>query len=162
MESNPNVPKWKRNRWKIFFSHPLNRRPDYECHFSHRPRQHPRLVAPAAVDWIDAVLDVYKRQPQNPSGDWQRVGTVLLAAAKGGKIDPAVQDYAAMADAFKNGSVASFNSALADLRSALIPNFSRALAKTRAEVFFNQMQPFYNAMAVSYTHLDVYKRQASL
>jgi len=86
--------------------------------------------------------------PQNPSGDWQRVGTVLLAAAKGGKIDPAVQDYAAMADAFKNGSVASFNSALADLRSALIPNFSRALAKTRAEVFFNQMQPFYNAMVI--------------
>jgi ABC-type transport system involved in cytochrome c biogenesis permease subunit len=86
--------------------------------------------------------------PQNPSGDWQRVGTVLLNAAKGEKIDPAVQDYAAMADAFKNGDVAGFNSALADLRASLVPNFSRALAKSRAEVFFNQMQPFYNAMVI--------------
>jgi ABC-type transport system involved in cytochrome c biogenesis permease subunit len=86
--------------------------------------------------------------PQNNSGDWQRVGTVLLAAAKGEKISPAIENYAAMADAFKNGNVAGFNSALADYRSSLIPNFSRALARTRAEVFFNQMQPFYNAMVI--------------
>jgi ABC-type transport system involved in cytochrome c biogenesis permease subunit len=85
---------------------------------------------------------------QNVSGDWQRVGTVLLEAAKGGKIDPAVQDYAAMADAFKSGNVAGFNSALADYRSSLVPSFSRALQKSRAEVFFNQMQPFYNAMVI--------------
>ncbi|HEY4951876.1 MAG TPA: cytochrome c biogenesis protein CcsA, partial [Verrucomicrobiae bacterium] len=86
--------------------------------------------------------------PQNDSNDWQRVGTVLLEAAKGEKIDPAVQDYAAMADAFKTGSVAGFNSALIDYRSSLIPNFSQSLAKSRAEVFFNQMQPFYNAMVI--------------
>jgi ABC-type transport system involved in cytochrome c biogenesis permease subunit len=85
---------------------------------------------------------------QNVSGDWQRVGTVLLEAAKGGKINPAVQDYAAMADAFKSGNVAGFNSALADYRSSLVPSFSRALQKSRAEVFFNQMQPFYNAMVI--------------
>ena len=53
-----------------------------------------------------------------------------------------------MADAFKNGNVAGFNSALADYRASLVPNFSRALAKARAEVFFNQMQPFYNAMVI--------------
>jgi ABC-type transport system involved in cytochrome c biogenesis permease subunit len=86
--------------------------------------------------------------PQNSSGDWQRVGTVLLAAAKGETISPAVENYAAMDNAFKNGNVAGFNSALADLRASLIPNFSRALAKTRAEIFFNQMQPFYNAMVI--------------
>ena len=86
--------------------------------------------------------------PENDSGDWKRVGTVLLEAAKGEKIDPAVQDYAAMADAFKNGDAAGFNSALADYRALLIPDFSRAIAKSRAEVFFNQMQPFYNAMVI--------------
>ncbi|MGA2029720.1 MAG: cytochrome c biogenesis protein CcsA [Verrucomicrobiota bacterium] len=86
--------------------------------------------------------------PQNSSGDWQRVGMVLLEAAKGETISPAVQDYAAMADAFKNGNVAGFNSALADFRASLVPEFSRALAKSRAEVFFNQMQPFYNAMVI--------------
>ncbi|HTA95038.1 MAG TPA: cytochrome C biogenesis protein, partial [Verrucomicrobiae bacterium] len=86
--------------------------------------------------------------PKNSSGDWQRAGTVLLAAAKGETISPAVENYATMADAFKNGDVAAFNSALADYRSSLVPNFSRALQKSRAEVFFNQMQPFYNAMVI--------------
>ena len=86
--------------------------------------------------------------PQNPPGDWKTVGTILLEAAKGGKISPAVENYAAMANAFKNGDVAGFNSALADYRASLIPDFSRVMAKSRAEVFFNQMQPFYNAMVI--------------
>jgi ABC-type transport system involved in cytochrome c biogenesis permease subunit len=86
--------------------------------------------------------------PENPGGDWQRAGSVLLEAARGEKISPAVESYAAMADSFKNGDVAGFNSTLADYRSSLIPNFSPALAKARAEVFFNQMQPFYNAMVI--------------
>ena len=86
--------------------------------------------------------------PQNASGDWRRVGTVLLEAAKGAEIPPAVEDYAAMADALKKGNAIAFNSALADYRSSLVPNFGRALAKSRAEVFFNQMQPFYAAMVI--------------
>jgi ABC-type transport system involved in cytochrome c biogenesis permease subunit len=86
--------------------------------------------------------------PQNASGDWKRVGTVLLEAAKDQKIDPAIENYAAMAGAFKDGNVVGFNSALADYRSSLVPNFSNALKRSRAEVFFNQMQPFYNAMVI--------------
>jgi ABC-type transport system involved in cytochrome c biogenesis permease subunit len=86
--------------------------------------------------------------PQNPSGDWQRIGTVLLEAAKGAKISPAVGNYAAMADAFKNGNVTGFNSALTDYRSSLVPNFSRVLAQSRAEFLFNQMQPFYHALVI--------------
>lgn len=86
--------------------------------------------------------------PEENSGDWKNVGTILLEAANGGTISPAIENYAAMADALKNQNVAGFNSALANLRSLLVPNFSRALAKSRAEVFFNQMQPFYNAMVI--------------
>jgi ABC-type transport system involved in cytochrome c biogenesis permease subunit len=86
--------------------------------------------------------------PQNAGGDWKRAGTVLLEAAKDGKIPEAVQDYAAMADALKHTNAAGFNAALADYHSSLVPNFSPALAKARAEVFFNQMQPFYNAMVI--------------
>jgi hypothetical protein len=41
-----------------------------------------------------------------------------------------------------------FNSALAIIARRSFPTFSRALAKSRAEVFFNQMQPFYNAMVI--------------
>jgi ABC-type transport system involved in cytochrome c biogenesis permease subunit len=86
--------------------------------------------------------------PQNSGGDWERVGTVLLNAPKGEPIPAAVQNYAAMAEAFKNGNADGFNSALADHRSSLVPNFSREQAKARTEVFFNQMQPFYNAMVI--------------
>jgi len=86
--------------------------------------------------------------PQNPSGNWLRVGTVLVNAAKGDKISPAVNDYAAMSDALQNGDAAGFNSALTDYRSLLVPNFPSALAWARAEVFFNQMQPFYHAMVI--------------
>ena len=94
---------------------------------------------------VDAPLVV---PPQKPSGDWQRVGTALLDAAKGEKISPAIGAYATMADAFKKGDAAAFNDALADYRASLVPDFSRALGKARAEVFFNQMQPFYAALVI--------------
>ncbi|HTR42994.1 MAG TPA: cytochrome c biogenesis protein CcsA [Pseudomonadales bacterium] len=86
--------------------------------------------------------------PENNSGDWRNVGTVLLEAAKGNKIPPAVQDYADMAVAFQNSDTNGFNAALADYRSSLVPSFSRTMARANAEVFFNQMQPFYNAMVI--------------
>jgi ABC-type transport system involved in cytochrome c biogenesis permease subunit len=86
--------------------------------------------------------------PEHSQKDWQRSGAVLLQAARGEKIPQAVTDYAAMSGAFQKNDVAGFNAALADYRSSLVPDFSRALAKTRAEVFFNQMQPFYNAMVI--------------
>jgi len=86
--------------------------------------------------------------PQNPGQEWQRSGTVLLTAAKGGTLPVAISDYADMADALVKGDPTAFNAALADYRSYLVPGFSRELARTRAEVFFNQMQPFYNAMVI--------------
>ena len=94
---------------------------------------------------LDAPLVV---PPEDSSGNWQRVGTVLLNAAKGEKISPAIPAFATMADAFKKGDVASFNDALADYRASLVPNLSGALHKARAEVFFNQMQPFYAALII--------------
>jgi ABC-type transport system involved in cytochrome c biogenesis permease subunit len=86
--------------------------------------------------------------PQNPSGEWQRVGTALLNAGKGEKISPGIRVYASMTDAFKTGNAAAFNAALADYRSSLVPVFSGALQKARAEVFFNRMQPFYAALVI--------------
>ncbi len=86
--------------------------------------------------------------PQNPGREWQRSGTVLLTAAKGGTLPAAISDYADMADARVKGDPAAFNGALADYRSYLVPGFSRDLARVRAEVFFNQMQLFYNAMVI--------------
>jgi ABC-type transport system involved in cytochrome c biogenesis permease subunit len=53
-----------------------------------------------------------------------------------------------MAGALAANEPEQFNSAIADLRSQLVPTQTRALAKSRAEVFFNQMQPFYGAMVI--------------
>ena len=79
---------------------------------------------------------------------WRRTGEALLAALGDGKVDPSVKAYAEMAGAFKAGSVKGFNQALTDYRATLVPQFSRELQKSRREVFFNQMQPFYNAMVI--------------
>lgn len=86
--------------------------------------------------------------PAHAGGDWLRVGTVLVNAVKGDKINPAVESYAAMGDAFRNGDPSAFNAALADYRATLVPEFSGALEKCRAEVFFNRMQPFYAALII--------------
>jgi ABC-type transport system involved in cytochrome c biogenesis permease subunit len=94
---------------------------------------------------LDAPLVV---PPATPSGDWQRVSVALLNAAKGEKISPAIQAYANMADAFRKEDAASFNDAVADYHASLALNFSPALQKARAEVFFNQMQPFYAALII--------------
>jgi len=79
---------------------------------------------------------------------WKRTGDVLMDALRDGNVDPAVHSYAEMAGAFQKGNVAEFNLRLADYRSALVPGFSRELRKSRWEVLFNRMQPFYTAMFI--------------
>jgi ABC-type transport system involved in cytochrome c biogenesis permease subunit len=86
--------------------------------------------------------------PAAGSNDWKNVGTVLLQAAKGNAVPPIVENYAILAGSLQTHDVAGFNSALKDLRSSFVPGFDQAMARARAEVFFNQMQPFYNAMII--------------
>jgi ABC-type transport system involved in cytochrome c biogenesis permease subunit len=81
-------------------------------------------------------------------GSWRRTGDVLVDGMRDGKVDPAVHSYAAMASAFQSHDVGEFNRQLSAYRSALVPGFSHELRKTRWEVFFNNMQPFYNAMVI--------------
>jgi ABC-type transport system involved in cytochrome c biogenesis permease subunit len=59
-----------------------------------------------------------------------------------------MRDYAKMAGALAAHQPDQFNAALRDLRSQLVPAQPQAVAKARAEVFFNQMQPFYNALVI--------------
>jgi len=86
--------------------------------------------------------------PEKTGDNWQRTGNVLLSAAKGNDIPTAVADYAAMTEGLQTTNAAAFNNALADYRHSLVPNFQPVLARVRAEVFFNQMQPFYHAMVI--------------
>jgi len=86
--------------------------------------------------------------PAGNSRDWRRMGDALLDAPRGAGIDAAMHDYAKMAGALAANQPEIFNAALRDYRSFLVPAESKALAKARAEVFFNQMEPFYNAMVI--------------
>jgi len=85
-----------------------------------------------------------------PAGtlQWRRMGDALLDVPRGRPVDAAMRDYAIMAGAFAAGQPEAFNNALRDYRSLLVPTQSKALDKARAEVFFNQMEPFYKAMII--------------
>jgi ABC-type transport system involved in cytochrome c biogenesis permease subunit len=86
--------------------------------------------------------------PPDGSAGWQRMGDSLLDTLRGGAVDDAMLDYAKMAGAFAADRPDEFNAALRDYRSWLVPTQAKAMAKARAEVFFNQMEPFYNAMVI--------------
>ena len=88
--------------------------------------------------------------PPNSAREWRRMGDALLDTPRpnGVPIDNAIRDWAEMAGALAATQPEKFNSALRDLRSQLVPAQSSAMSKARAEVFFNQMEPFYNAMVI--------------
>ena len=86
--------------------------------------------------------------PPDGSRQWRRMGDALLAAPRNGSVDEAMRDYAKMAGALAANQPDEFNAALRDYRSSLVPTQAKAQAKARAEVFFNQMEPFYNAMVL--------------
>jgi ABC-type transport system involved in cytochrome c biogenesis permease subunit len=86
--------------------------------------------------------------PPNGSGDWRRMGDALLDVPRGAPMDDAIRDYAKMAGALAANQPDAFNAAQKDYYSMLVPAQSKALARARAEVFFNQMEPFYNAMVI--------------
>jgi ABC-type transport system involved in cytochrome c biogenesis permease subunit len=76
------------------------------------------------------------------------MGDALLEAPRGLALDKAVHAYAQMAGALDANQPAEFNAAVRDLRVELLAVQPKSLEKAQAEVFFNQMQPFYNAMVI--------------
>lgn len=85
--------------------------------------------------------------PVNDHG-WRRMGDALLDVPRGTPADVSMNDYGKMSSALVNNQPAAFNGALRDYRSSLVSAHPKTLAKTQAEVFFNQMEPFYNAMVI--------------
>jgi ABC-type transport system involved in cytochrome c biogenesis permease subunit/predicted secreted protein len=88
--------------------------------------------------------------PPDGPDQWRRMGEALLNAPHAPKpvLDASIHDYARMAGALAANQPAEFNAALVDLRSQIIATQPKAVAKARAEVFFNQMEPFYYAMVI--------------
>ncbi len=86
--------------------------------------------------------------PPNGTREWRRMGDALLDVPRGVAVDTAMRDYAKMSGALAANDADVFNAALKDYKASLVPAQAQALAKSRAEVFFNQMEPFYNATVI--------------
>ena len=86
--------------------------------------------------------------PPINSTEWRRMGDALLDVPRGTPVDDAMNEYAKMAGALAANQPDEFNAGLKDYVSTLVPTQTKALAKAHAEVFFNQMEPFYHAMVI--------------
>ena len=86
--------------------------------------------------------------PAGNAHEWRRAGDALLDAPRGGPMDDTLRDYAKMSGALAADRPEDFNAAVRDLQSKLVTTQQPAVAKARAEQFFNQMEPFYNAMVI--------------
>ena len=86
--------------------------------------------------------------PPNGTRDWRRMGDALLEIPQGKPADDAIHNFVKMIGAFNANDATAFNAALTDYRSSLVGAQAKAVTKARAEVFFNQMQPFYAAMVI--------------
>ena len=86
--------------------------------------------------------------PSGTNGQWRRMGDALLDAphATPPTLDASIHAYARMGGALAASQPDEFNAALHDLGSLLASSQPKAVAKGKAETFFNQMEPFYYAM----------------
>jgi ABC-type transport system involved in cytochrome c biogenesis permease subunit len=79
---------------------------------------------------------------------WQSMGAALLASAREGVVGPPARSYAALGTAFHNRQPEAFNQALADYQTWLGQHFVDEHHKTRAETWFNRLEPFYRALQI--------------
>jgi ABC-type transport system involved in cytochrome c biogenesis permease subunit len=87
--------------------------------------------------------------PGQPRQAWRNIGTELMETLRSGQMNPAVTNYAAMADAYHNDKPAQFNQAVANYRVWMQENqLYPALKKGGEEFFFNQIEPFYKSMVI--------------
>ncbi|HLH56349.1 MAG TPA: cytochrome c biogenesis protein CcsA [Verrucomicrobiae bacterium] len=86
--------------------------------------------------------------PQKGRDQWENAGASLMESARTGTLHPAVADFATMMTAYRQSNAALFNQALADYQSWLQPNFSREVAKGRAEFYYNHIQSFLHAIII--------------
>ena len=84
--------------------------------------------------------------PLNPSaGDqWEALGKSVLDP----RPNPATEKLAAIATAYRQEKPEQFNSAVADYRAWLEPNFGKELRKGRAEFYYNDVKAFLHATII--------------
>lgn len=87
--------------------------------------------------------------PDHSRDAWSNLGNSLLQSPREGKLHPAAMFYAQMASGYRQDKPDMFNKAVADFRQWLVEKaFVPETVKGRREFAFNQLQPFYKAMAI--------------
>jgi ABC-type transport system involved in cytochrome c biogenesis permease subunit len=81
--------------------------------------------------------------------EWRKLGASLMESMRPGPhfavIHPAIEYYGQMTKAYRDGTPAEFNQAVASYKEWLGKNFDKELAKGKKEFFYNQYEPFYKS-----------------
>jgi ABC-type transport system involved in cytochrome c biogenesis permease subunit len=80
--------------------------------------------------------------------EWISIGTSLLQSIPTGKPDPVTAAYALIGDSYHAGNPTLFNQHLSDISHWMKAHEPTATAKATYEYFFNQLEPFYQAMGL--------------
>ena len=84
-----------------------------------------------------------------PGAPWSTIGTNLLESLRSGEVSAPAKFYAAMSTAYHNTNAGEFNKAIFGYRAWMQENnLYPALQKGSQEFFFNQIDPFSNAMVI--------------
>ncbi|MGH8094666.1 MAG: cytochrome c biogenesis protein [Chthoniobacterales bacterium] len=86
--------------------------------------------------------------PNDDPLQWRKMGESVLTFLTNGKLHPAVEEWAAMATAFRANDPAMFNRTLDHYSAGLQRDLPHRVWKAKVEAVFNQLQPFYNAMVI--------------
>jgi ABC-type transport system involved in cytochrome c biogenesis permease subunit len=79
---------------------------------------------------------------------WQHIGEALLASIGSHHLKPAVEFYATLTSAYRQGDVAGFNAGLSDYQNYLRHTVPGELNRPNLEAWFNHAAPFLQAMVL--------------
>ncbi|MEM0966704.1 MAG: cytochrome c biogenesis protein CcsA [Verrucomicrobiota bacterium] len=96
-----------------------------------------------------AMLRIIPPEGDAPAdSDWENVGDSLLRSIQTGTIDPTVEKYAVLTEAYRNGDILGFNNAVEEMRSSFQVNYPDEKFRVSFEYLFNAAAPFIRASAL--------------
>jgi ABC-type transport system involved in cytochrome c biogenesis permease subunit len=109
----------------------------------------------AALEWLQDQIETplvvpIQGDPHAKNTQWQHViENIAQANNSGAPLNFSIAEYDKMTRAYRSGDAAEFNAIVAEYQSQLAEKkFTPALKKSRAEQYFNFVEPFYKAMVV--------------
>ncbi len=86
--------------------------------------------------------------PETDRTAWQNLGESLVGSVRDGRIHPAVEGYAAIGKAYREGDTAGFNAAVTALKDWMTEGYGPEMRRVGHETFFNRYAPFYLALVI--------------